>query len=828
MRVFSRESGFVIEACYRYSLEDQKGAKISSTRRWEKNEKIECLVGCIAELTEEEERALLHPGKNDFSVMYSCRKNCAQLWLGPAAYINHDCRANCKFVATGRDTACVKVLRGELSTFAFWYSAFYTCFFFLPSDIEVGEEITCFYGEDFFGDNNRFCECETCERRGTGAFASRNLNDNTISDDSNTSSNSKPSANIQNVTGTTSGTYRLRETDNRINRIKNKNKNNVGTSIRADNDKMVTPLTLKELRQKGLTKYDAEMIIAQQSPNVFSKFDPSDPATAATTTTITTIASTVDTMELGMASKKLETNKQIGKKGNISVSQGEMRSSTIGGARRKSKRNSSHLDSECPVTSLSTNTHTIKGSSESSGSVTTMKTKKLLSAMTLRERRFKQREAAKNFIDGDVAATKAISCPDTEANDNIVNNQIHDGASSSQKTSSVEKLKQILNNGDAVALQTQTTPTKLNRSMAIELNENCRQNLTNKFCDSSMRGIGGGMVTNSATTKLNGTRRSRKGIPHKLDVSNEFDDSETESIHTDSKLPPPTTATTTNPPRNGVVNGTTGSRKRKISKSVSESESTSSWENKAPNCPNSKNTNDAIVLQPEHVLLKTPERRLKLTLRMKRSPMLDDLIESGTNLSDGSGNSAAYGNSNFVPEYEVFRVEGLIDNSDDDDNDSFSDKNSLSPTKPQQKRKKRHKTKSHRHRRNKTQAQQHRQYPNAEQSNHINHLHENQSQDNSRNPTKQEHFHNNHNHIRHLANNCSNDHSSINLQKKSTPPPMKRLRLIFGNETHTLDIPSISSQSPNTSSSTISSSPATPVSLINVTNNANTARLIPT
>lgn len=245
LRVFDSNAGFQIHPCHRYTLEDA-GGKVCASKQWYKSEKIPFLVGVIAELSEREEMEFLRSGENDFSVMYSCRKNCAQLWLGPAAFINHDCRPNCKFVSTGRNTACVKVLR----------------------DVAPGEEITCYYGDDFFGDNNNNCECHTCERRKMGAFTVRDTN--------------------QNHLGTS---YKLRDTDKRLSRLRLKShekelssrENSPGPSGSSSNsgDGDGSTLCASDLKRRGFTRYDAELLLRNGCTLPEVKQEPETPASPA-------------------------------------------------------------------------------------------------------------------------------------------------------------------------------------------------------------------------------------------------------------------------------------------------------------------------------------------------------------------------------------------------------------------------------------------------------------------------------------------------------------------------------------------------------------------
>lgn len=148
LNVFHSESGYTIQECNRYSQEGNQGAKLVATRAWYRGDKIGRLSGVVCVLSAQDEDTILQPEGSDFSVMYSNRKRCSTLWLGPGAYINHDCKPTCEFVSHG-STAHIRVLR----------------------DMVAGDEITCYYGSEFFGTNNGDCECVTCEKTKRGKFA---------------------------------------------------------------------------------------------------------------------------------------------------------------------------------------------------------------------------------------------------------------------------------------------------------------------------------------------------------------------------------------------------------------------------------------------------------------------------------------------------------------------------------------------------------------------------------------------------------------------------------------------------------------------------------
>lgn len=99
---------------------------------------------------EEKYGGVLGPGR-DFSVIRSARKGCSQLLLGPARFVNHDCDPNCEFHRLGQSQMVFRCLR----------------------DVDLNEEITTYYGDNYFEVGNAECMCRTCESRGEGIFASQ-------------------------------------------------------------------------------------------------------------------------------------------------------------------------------------------------------------------------------------------------------------------------------------------------------------------------------------------------------------------------------------------------------------------------------------------------------------------------------------------------------------------------------------------------------------------------------------------------------------------------------------------------------------------------------
>jgi len=72
------------------------------------------------------------------------------LLLGPARFVNHDCEPNSRFITTNKENIQLIVLK----------------------DIEIGEEITVCYADDYFGVGNRECLCRSCEALVKNGWAS--------------------------------------------------------------------------------------------------------------------------------------------------------------------------------------------------------------------------------------------------------------------------------------------------------------------------------------------------------------------------------------------------------------------------------------------------------------------------------------------------------------------------------------------------------------------------------------------------------------------------------------------------------------------------------
>jgi histone-lysine N-methyltransferase SUV420H len=137
--MYSTDCAWEVSTTNRYTIVTYEAA-VTARRRIKQGDKVKHLVGTLVPLTSEESADLDMTNRN-FSIVVSSRKKNSSIFLGPARFANHDCDANGRLVTTGPDGMEVVAMK----------------------NIEVGDEITVSYGDDYFGPNNIDCLCHTCE-----------------------------------------------------------------------------------------------------------------------------------------------------------------------------------------------------------------------------------------------------------------------------------------------------------------------------------------------------------------------------------------------------------------------------------------------------------------------------------------------------------------------------------------------------------------------------------------------------------------------------------------------------------------------------------------
>ncbi|KAH8898365.1 hypothetical protein GQ53DRAFT_416662 [Thozetella sp. PMI_491] len=139
MSIYLPDCPWEVNATNRYAISTLE-ASVTARRFIKRNETVKYLAGIQVVITPEEEDEMAQR-KKDFSIVVSSRSKSASLFMGPARFANHDCDANARLVT--RSQAGIEIIASR--------------------DIEVGDEITVTYGEDYFGEDNCECLCKTCE-----------------------------------------------------------------------------------------------------------------------------------------------------------------------------------------------------------------------------------------------------------------------------------------------------------------------------------------------------------------------------------------------------------------------------------------------------------------------------------------------------------------------------------------------------------------------------------------------------------------------------------------------------------------------------------------
>lgn len=137
--MYQTDCPWEVSTTNRYTITTYEAA-VTARRRIRQGDTVKYLTGTLVPLTTEESADLDLTNRN-FSIVVSSRKKNSSIFLGPARFANHDCDANGRLVTRGADGMEVVAVK----------------------NVDVGDEITVSYGDDYFGPGNIDCLCHTCE-----------------------------------------------------------------------------------------------------------------------------------------------------------------------------------------------------------------------------------------------------------------------------------------------------------------------------------------------------------------------------------------------------------------------------------------------------------------------------------------------------------------------------------------------------------------------------------------------------------------------------------------------------------------------------------------